>query len=299
MIRHAMQPSRVCLFPGVSLRKAVEGSHGAVKVPVGGQSSGRPSTLANASRVLLGVDFASPVSPHRVGTPLCAASHSMMASTTMQAVFFARGGTAKRATPVCVAPAARGASSVSRAACRLSSKSSLGGLEAGALTASLRPVLARGASRVAHAAVAAGKKVLIVNTPAGAHGACSHSRARGRRYSPGLNWWDPLLDSSPGLLPGQAAAVCRPPRHHHDRCASPPAPEQRGAQCEGCLATSPLTPRQTACAADSDKLKKPPYAYWGELTSAGCSAVFGDAVSPSLFPAGATFDVVVDNNGAP
>ena len=51
-----------------------------------------------------------------------------------------------------------------------------------------------------------------------------------------------------------------------------------------------------ACAADSDKLKKPPFAYWGELTSAGVSAVFGDSVSAAI-PAGATFDVVVDNNG--
>jgi hypothetical protein len=76
-------------------------------------------------------------------------------------------------------------------------------------------------------------------------------------------------------------------------------PQQRACICS---AIPPLTrllcPSSPACAADSDKLKKPPYAYWGELTSAGCSAVFGEAVSPSLFPAGATFDVVVDNNGA-
>jgi hypothetical protein len=104
----------------------------------------------------------------------------MMASTTSQAVCLARSGThttAKRATPASVASApcpSRSASSCSRAACRLSSKSALGGLEAASLTAALRPALARGASRVAHAAVAAGKKVLIVNTPAGAHGAFCH-----------------------------------------------------------------------------------------------------------------------------
>ena len=102
----------------------------------------------------------------------------MMASTTSQALCLARGGTnttAKRATPVSAAAApcpSRGASSSSRAACHLSSMSALGGLEAASLT--VRPALARGASRVAHAAVAAGKKVLIVNTPAGAHGAFSH-----------------------------------------------------------------------------------------------------------------------------
>ena len=101
----------------------------------------------------------------------------MMASTTSQAVCLTRGGTnstAKRVTPVSVAAApcpSRSASSFSRATCRLSSKSALGGLEAATLT--VRPALARSASRVAHAAVAAGKKVLIVNTPAGAHGALS------------------------------------------------------------------------------------------------------------------------------
>jgi len=54
-------------------------------------------------------------------------------------------------------------------------------------------------------------------------------------------------------------------------------------------------PAEPACAADSDKLKKPPFAYWGELTAAGVATAFGD--SPASALPGSSFDVVVDNNG--
>ncbi len=84
-----------------------------------------------------------------------------------------------------------------------------------------------------------------------------------------------------------------------------PFPVLARARCAVC---SQCTPRvapalarartHAACASDSDKLKKPPFAYWKELTDAGVSALFGDIPAlSSVLPSGATFDVVVDNNG--
>ena len=116
-----------------------------------------------------------------------------------------------------------------------------------------------------------------------------------------LIWWDPFFPTAPlgFYLAKQLQSAGHSVTIMTGACILPLSCTLSSAR--GCFATATLTfvfALPPACAADSDKLKKPPYAYWGELTSAGCSAVFGEAVSPSLFPAGATFDVVVDNNGA-
>jgi hypothetical protein len=50
--------------------------------------------------------------------------------------------------------------------------------------------------------------------------------------------------------------------------------------------------------ADSDKMKKAPFAYFDELRAAGVSTVWGEpSALAAALPAGAKFDVVVDNNG--
>ncbi|WVZ62438.1 hypothetical protein U9M48_012190 [Paspalum notatum var. saurae] len=47
----------------------------------------------------------------------------------------------------------------------------------------------------------------------------------------------------------------------------------------------------------SDKMKKPPFSRFSELTSAGATTVWGDPAAVGAAVGGASFDVVVDNNG--
>ncbi|KAK8478975.1 hypothetical protein V6N13_068442 [Hibiscus sabdariffa] len=47
----------------------------------------------------------------------------------------------------------------------------------------------------------------------------------------------------------------------------------------------------------SDKMKKPPFNRFSEITSAGGKTVWGDPADVGTVVAGATFDVVLDNNG--
>ncbi|XP_047055436.1 chloroplast stem-loop binding protein of 41 kDa a, chloroplastic-like [Lolium rigidum] len=47
----------------------------------------------------------------------------------------------------------------------------------------------------------------------------------------------------------------------------------------------------------SDKMKKPPFSRFSELTSAGASTVWGDPADVGAAVGGASFDVVLDNNG--
>ncbi|CAN6165583.1 unnamed protein product [Urochloa humidicola] len=47
----------------------------------------------------------------------------------------------------------------------------------------------------------------------------------------------------------------------------------------------------------SDKMKKPPFSRFSELTSAGGKTVWGDPSDVGLAVGGASFDVVLDNNG--
>ncbi|KAL5196798.1 hypothetical protein ABZP36_000310 [Zizania latifolia] len=47
----------------------------------------------------------------------------------------------------------------------------------------------------------------------------------------------------------------------------------------------------------SDKMKKPPFSRFSELTSAGAKTVWGDPADVGAAVGGATFDVVLDNNG--
>lgn len=47
----------------------------------------------------------------------------------------------------------------------------------------------------------------------------------------------------------------------------------------------------------SDKMKKPPFNRFSEITNAGGKTVWGDPVDVSKVVAGASFDVVLDNNG--
>jgi len=51
-------------------------------------------------------------------------------------------------------------------------------------------------------------------------------------------------------------------------------------------------------AADSDKMKKAPFAYFDEIRKVGVSTVWGEpSALAAALPAGAKFDVVIDNNG--
>ena len=50
-------------------------------------------------------------------------------------------------------------------------------------------------------------------------------------------------------------------------------------------------------AEDDKKMAKPPFAYWGELSAAGVSTVWGNPDELATKLAGSAFDVVVDNNG--
>ena len=51
-------------------------------------------------------------------------------------------------------------------------------------------------------------------------------------------------------------------------------------------------------AADSDKMKKAPFAYFDEIRKVGVSTVWGEPANlAAALPAGSKFDVVVDNNG--
>ncbi|KAF0933173.1 hypothetical protein E2562_016122 [Oryza meyeriana var. granulata] len=47
----------------------------------------------------------------------------------------------------------------------------------------------------------------------------------------------------------------------------------------------------------SDKMKKPPFSRFSELTSAGAKTVWGDPADVGAVVSGASFDVVLDNNG--